>query len=217
MDYDQFLKLVAGRRSIRKLKSDPIPDGHIEKLVEAARWAPSGGNTQPWEFIAVRKPELKAAITEAVEAARRQAMADSGSQYVSSAAYASAPLFMLFFGDTRLKELGPPPVRMASPARWQSILTSSLAIAYQYMALAAVTLGLGSCWVSAVMHPLAEPRIRELLGVPDYMQIYDMMAVGYPDMEPAPKPLREVSDMLHFDVCGEADFRTVEQIGKLFG
>lgn len=64
MDYDALLELVKNTRSIRRFKSDPIPDEYIDKIIEVARWAPSGFNQQPWEFIAVRKPELRKKIAE---------------------------------------------------------------------------------------------------------------------------------------------------------
>ena len=66
MDYDTLLKLVKKRRSIRRFKPDPIPNEYIEKIIEVARWAPSGFNMQPWEFIVVKKPELRRKVVEFV-------------------------------------------------------------------------------------------------------------------------------------------------------
>jgi nitroreductase len=54
MDYETVLELVKKRRSIRRFKTDPIPDDYIDKIIEVARQAPSGFNTQPWEFVVVR-------------------------------------------------------------------------------------------------------------------------------------------------------------------
>src|SRR3972149_4072842 len=62
MDYDGLLELLKKRRSIRRLKPDPVPDDVIDKIIEAARWAPSGANSQPWEFLVVTKKELKEQI-----------------------------------------------------------------------------------------------------------------------------------------------------------
>ena len=47
MNIDELIGLLKLRRSIRKFKPDPIPDAYIEKMIEAARWAPSGANAQP--------------------------------------------------------------------------------------------------------------------------------------------------------------------------
>ena len=57
MDYDSLLELVQKRRSIRRFRSDPIPDEYVDKVLEAARWAPSGSNMQPWVFVAVREKD----------------------------------------------------------------------------------------------------------------------------------------------------------------
>ncbi len=67
MDYDSLLELVKKRRSIRRFKPDPIPDEYVEKIIDVARWAPSGFNMQPWEFVVIRKAELRKKIVELVE------------------------------------------------------------------------------------------------------------------------------------------------------
>ena len=54
--YDMLLDLVKTRHSVRKFKPDPIPDDTIDKILEVARWAMSGANSQPWEFIVVTDP-----------------------------------------------------------------------------------------------------------------------------------------------------------------
>ena len=56
MKYDTLLKIIKSRRSIRKYKSDPVSLEDVMKVLEAARWAPSGNNSQPWEFVVVRDP-----------------------------------------------------------------------------------------------------------------------------------------------------------------
>jgi len=57
MDYESFLKLVKNRRSIRDFKTDPIPDDFVDKIIEAARWAPSSFNEQPWFYIVARRDQ----------------------------------------------------------------------------------------------------------------------------------------------------------------
>ncbi|MBW1802488.1 MAG: nitroreductase family protein [Deltaproteobacteria bacterium] len=64
MDYDSLLELVQKRRSIRRFKPDPIPDEYVDKIIEVARWAPSGFNMQPWEFVVVREAGLKEKIVQ---------------------------------------------------------------------------------------------------------------------------------------------------------
>ena len=58
MDYDGFLELVTHRRSIRRFKPDPIPDDYVIKILDAAHYAMSGGNSQPWEFVVIKDPAV---------------------------------------------------------------------------------------------------------------------------------------------------------------
>src|SRR4026208_957014 len=63
--YDMLLKLVKTRMSVRKFRPDPIPGDTINKILEVARWAMSGANSQPWEFIVVTEPEIKKQLRDA--------------------------------------------------------------------------------------------------------------------------------------------------------
>jgi 5,6-dimethylbenzimidazole synthase len=63
--YDMLLKLVKTRMSVRKFRSDPIPDETVDKILEVARWAMSGANSQPWEFIVVTDPDTKKQLRDA--------------------------------------------------------------------------------------------------------------------------------------------------------
>ena len=59
MDYDRLMEVVKERRSIRAYRPEPVPDDFIGKVVEAARWAPTGANTQPFEFVVVKDQKVK--------------------------------------------------------------------------------------------------------------------------------------------------------------
>jgi 5,6-dimethylbenzimidazole synthase len=63
--YDMLLELVKTRMSVRKFRSDPIPEDTINKILEVARWAMSGANSQPWEFIVVTDPDTKKQLRDA--------------------------------------------------------------------------------------------------------------------------------------------------------
>lgn len=67
MQYEEFLEMVKNRRTIRAIKPDPIPDEMVTKLLEAGRWAPTGFNMQPAEFLVVREAELRASIKKIVD------------------------------------------------------------------------------------------------------------------------------------------------------
>ena len=63
--YDMLLKLVKTRMSVRKFRPDPIPEDTINKILEVSRWAMSGANSQPWEFIVVTDPATKKQLRDA--------------------------------------------------------------------------------------------------------------------------------------------------------
>ena len=63
--YDVLLDLVKARHSVRKFKPDPIPADTIDKILEIARWAMSGANSQPWEFVVVTDPDTKKQLRDA--------------------------------------------------------------------------------------------------------------------------------------------------------
>ena len=223
MDYDDFLELVKRRRSIRKFRPDPIPDENVDRIIEAARWAPSGANTQPWEFIVVREKDLKDGIVQIISEVMSQDLRMAAGQrpgqvpdrrrpHFSPSDIARAPVFILLIGDTRMRALMPLP--MPSDWMWQLIFVSSLANAFMYMQLAATSLGLASRWLTIVNRPPVQSRLKKLLGVPAEMEVYDMMLVGYPDEEPRPKLVRNREEMVHYDYCREEDFRSIEKINE---
>ncbi len=215
MDYEDFLDLAKTRRSIRKFKSDPIPEGSIDRIIEAARWAPSGANSQPWEFVIITEQKLKDGITQIIKEAKRAHFKGEESDKPVPPPHPQgginkAPVFILLLGDTRAKIALPGKIG-EDEKKWRSVLTSSLASAFLYMSLAATTLGLASQWQSAVESPEAEGKIKELLGIPESMYVYEMMVLGYPDMQPGPKRMRENSEITHINYCGENSFRSDEE------
>src|SRR3989337_3498517 len=110
MDYDGLLKLFEKRRSIRKYKNEPVPDEYIDKIIEAGRWAPSGANKQPWEFIIIRTEELKKRIIEILEEQfehmRPMELTKEPELRIKFRAPALGPsVFILPFGDLRTMEI----------------------------------------------------------------------------------------------------------------
>jgi hypothetical protein len=125
--------------------------------------------------------------------------------------FGAAPVFIIPFGDVRTRE-GLPMFHRYSEESWNRTFISSMASAFIYMHLAATSLGLGSQWVSAVTQPAVACFIKQLLGIPAPLQIYDMMALGYPNMTPPPRPVRSREEMVHHDACGVDDFKSDAQV-----
>jgi len=223
MDYDSFLELVKHRRTIRRFRPDPVPEEYIDNIIEAARWAPSGYNLQPWEFVVIRQKKLKDAIVQWVRDYHKLIMKTESAREPWQRVprrpsrdpewdYRNAPVFILVLGDTRLLK-GLPTSMLFDAERRQTIFISSLANAYLYMSLAATTLGIANEWVSSVATAYPHCLVKDLLGIPAELEIYDMMALGYPAYKLGTnKLLRDKVKMVHHDYCGADDFRTGAEV-----
>lgn len=216
MDYEGFLELAKKRRSMRRLKPDPIPDEVVDKVIEAARWAPSGANSQPWEFVVVKKKELKEQIMAVVNADRdaNVRLEESRPPEIRhpmrpSPQVAESPVFIILVGDERTEDAYP---LTAKVNHGRETFISSLADAFLYMHLAAASLGLGSRWVSGVARPYLQPIIKKMLGIPQDLEIYDMIVLGYPDAPPRARNVRPREEMVHRDGYDISKYRSDEQV-----
>jgi nitroreductase len=207
--YDCLLDLVTNRRNVRQFKPDPVPDEYIAKIIEVARWAPSGFHTQPWEFVIVKDREVKAKIVAALDE-HGPAIKDPAKKDVQRSSFRDAPVFILALCDWRAK-VGLPFVPRTNEEA-APLYQSSMANAFLCMHLAATSLGLASQWYTATSRPGAEHAIKEIVGIPEALTIYDMMVVGYQAAPPGPKIVRELAEMMHHDACGVDDFRTDDEV-----
>ena len=89
---------------------------------------------------------------------------------------------------------------------------AGLAYSLIYMHLAATTLGLATRWISAVQAPSTHRLIKDLLGLPEYLEVLDMLVVGYPALKPREKFMRDKKKMIHYGRCQPNDFRTDEEV-----
>jgi nitroreductase len=224
MSYDSLLGLVKKRRSIRRFKSDPVPRELIEKIVEAARWAPSGFNMQPWEYVIVQKEELRRRIVEITSDFWRQSAemetarpSNKGRSWKLTGMnnekgdYTEAPVYIIVCGDPRTVA-GLPMGVQCDLYRRNTIYTSGLASTFLLMHLAAASLGLASQWYSAVQSPYPACMIKDLLKIPMEFDVFDMMVLGYPAIVPPKKFLRDTATMVHWDGCTEQDLRSDAEV-----
>lgn len=223
-NYDQLMQLVQKRRSIRRFKSEPLDKDLINKILEVARWAPSGFSTQPWEFVVLTEKEHRQAIVD-FTAPYWQACLDmeqarpewQGKTWQLKGMtnepgdYSEAPVYILVFGDPRALDALPMGVQ-CDKHRKQLIYQSSLANTFLYMQLAAASLGLAAQWYSAVQTPYSSCLIKKYLGVPEQFDVYDMMVLGYPALTPTKKFMRKLVEMVHFGINNRASFRSDEQV-----
>lgn len=225
MDYEQFLELIKGRRTLRAIKPDPIPDEMVGKLLEAARWAPTGFNMQPVELLVVKDPELRISIKTIVDdyknsdffalEATREAWQGSPWTMETHGRWDCplAPVNILVMGDVR-RRTGLPMAARYSKQKGDSIFESSLSNAFMYMWLAAHALGLAAQPVSAVKYPKVQGLVKDLLNLPDYIYVYDLFLVGYSAMEegPSAKLMRHLEEMVHYERAADAEFISGEDL-----
>jgi len=220
MEYQDLLELVQARRSVRAFAQDPVPDAVVEQVLEVARWAPSGTNSQPWEFVVVRDRPTRERIAGFVkdqaypshdlELTRPEDMRwPSAARPVSDPGWRDAPVLIVVCGDLRTQKSYPLVTQLV---RGELVFDSSLASAFLYMALAATTLGLGCQWTTATSSPYVMPLVMETLGIPSDLVIYDTMALGYPAMQPRPRIVRDRSELVHHEHYDQARYRTDEQV-----
>ena len=168
------LEAIKGRRSIRAFKNQDVPAEIVEKLIEAARRAPSAGNIQPWEFVVVRKPEIKRRL---VEAALDQTFIEE------------APVVIAVCANEGRSSLG-------YGVRGKTLYCiQDTAAAIQNILLAAYSLGLGTCWIGA----FREERARETLKTPHGVRPIAIIPVGYPAEAPPPPGRRPISQIVRYE------------------
>ena len=158
MSQDIF-DVIRKRRSIRIYKKKPVPPELVAKVLEAATFAPSAGNEQPWEFVVVYDDELKKKLWEA--ALKQDHVRD-------------APVVIVVCGDL-MKASEKYGIRGE-----RLYVIQDVAAAIQNMLLAAHFLGLGSCWVGA----FDEEEVKLLCALPDHLRPLALITLGYPDESP---------------------------------
>lgn len=179
---DAVLDAIFARRSIRRYEQRPVPRGLIETALQAATWAPSAHNRQPWRFAVVETPATKEALARAMgDRLRADLTADGVPAAVidkdTSRSYAritSAPVAVVLC--LTLADMDTYPDERRSRNEYLMAVQSA-AMAGQNFLLAASALGLGACWMCA---PLFVPDVvRGVLDLPDDWQPQALLTLGY--------------------------------------
>lgn len=156
-----FIDLVKKRQSTRKYTDRPVPENAMKKCLEAARLAPSASNSQPWKFIVVDEPELKAAISSKTY--------DKVLRFNKFVDQAPVLLVITLEKEKAITRLG----RAVKNKEWRLM---DVGIAAEHFCLQAEELGLGTCMIGWFY----EQEVKDLLGVPKDTSIALMISVGYP-------------------------------------
>jgi nitroreductase len=176
-----FFSVVRTQRAHRAFTTEAVPDELVERVLEAATYAPSAENTQPWVFIVVRDSTARARIGEL----NRQAWEGGGREFSrprlspevfakveagATGGIANAPVLIVVCGDTsRCVE---------------AVLESSVWPAVQNLLLAAHALGLGSALTTITT--VFGDELRSLLALPDHVRPLGVVPLGWPAKQLGP-------------------------------
>jgi nitroreductase len=165
-------KAIKNRRSIRTFKDTGIPNKTVDELIEAAQWAPSAGNIQPWEFIIIRKQETKHKLAEAA---------------LNQTFIEEAPVVIVACANENRSAQ-----RYGQRGATLYCLQDTAA-AIQNINLAAHALRLGTCWIGA----FNEDEARQILNIPEGIRPIAIVPVGVPNESPQPRKKRPTDEIVH--------------------
>ena len=186
----QLDHLMRSRQSIRVYKDKGVDRDILAQIFDTCRYAPSGSNLQPVNWIVVDQQEKIRALAQLAIDWMKQVI-DSQHELATKLPLSSV-VQAWQNGEDRIFR-GAPVVLITHAPRVGSLPLESCVIAMTYFDLMAATKGLGSCWVGFLMLAAAHhPPIRQALGIPDEHLLYGAMVVGYPKYAykriPARKP-----------------------------
>ena len=179
-------------RAVRRLRTDPIPDDVLERVLQAACWAPTGGNMQPWKVLVVTDPELKEGLRDIYQPQWQRYMVGFKQRLEGQPeAFVESQMRVAKAGDYLADHLHQAPailVFCANPAamaitdakldRISMVGGGSVYPAVQNAMLACVAEGLG-CTLTT-LHCLREGEVKDLLDIPDSWATVALVPIGYP-------------------------------------
>ncbi|MGD2250013.1 MAG: nitroreductase family protein [Candidatus Methanofastidiosia archaeon] len=199
------IDLIRKRRSIRHFKTDFVRPEAIKVVLDAARWAPSSNNSQPWEFVVVSEKEEKVPMAELyVDAYRKEAedllFREDAEDFFDNP-YKVKKRILNMLDMLRHQLLDPPYIIVVcvDPEKSRSYLLESGA-AIQNMMLTAWDLKLGSCCIELVTTLVSEyyemDKLKMLLGIPENIVVVALVPIGKIDKMPV-KPERQILKDFH--------------------
>lgn len=198
-------KAILERRSIRKFKGAPVPENIVMEIIKLACSAPSPGNRQMWHFTVITNNNLKDNLAGAINETFEEMLKDSGKEasFLSGAAHGAtffrkAPVVIAVSTlrySSRFDEA------MLITGRDQAYIDNlrcrpdlqSVGAAIQTMLLVAYERGLGTCYMTGPM--AARHRLEEILEIKQPRSLAAFVAMGYPEVEPHRKALKDFSEM----------------------
>ena len=169
----ELAEAIQKRRSIRKYLPRKVENDKLDRVLEAARLAPSAKNLQEWRFVVFRDEGRRKRLAEA---AKGQTFV--GEAPVVIASCATITDYVMTCG--------------------QLTYPIDLAIAVEHMVLQATAEGLGTCWIGAFY----EEEVKKVLNIPPEVRVVALLPMGYPDESPFPRPRKVKDEIVAFETWG---------------
>ena len=193
---------IEQRRSIRKFKSDPVPQEQINALLDSARLAPSACNAQPWRFKVVKDETTRLKLAQA---AFNQTFIASApvvfvccvdiNGYLDGSVSGTQDLGKIRVVDEHVVEVILDRIKSVSKKSFEEIgisIALNTAIAIEHIALRALDFGLGTCWVRL----FEEGKIKNIFGWKKNISVVALLPTGYPAESPPLRNRLSLNDIL---------------------
>lgn len=209
MDGKRFLETIQKRRSVRVYKSGKVTEPELGLILEAARWAPSGANTQPWEFVVTRDRAKMKRVREIYDNEWKRHKREDPVHYkgLKKDYVGDVSVLVLVCGDPRTMKAY---LTTRQPGDREKLFQASVANAVEHMMLIAASMGLGTVWVS--VREEVEPELRELFRVPRPLRLLWTVPIGHARNWPKAKPRRKVSAFTHYEIYDAKKLRAESEI-----
>ena len=196
--------VIRQRRSIRKYTNQPVPDQLVLDVLEAASWAPSAHNSQPWRFIILQDNKLKGDLAEqmaeawALDLKKEGVTVEKEKVIERRDRFANAPVLILAcltmeglhkFSDKEKQQYE------------RDLAVESLGAGLENLLLTAHNVGLGACWFCAPA--FCKETVRKVLKIPDSVEPSALVLLGYPAESPTVPRRKMLEEYCFRDVWGK--------------
>src|SRR5271167_4943334 len=217
--YSALMDVVRNRMTNREfVPGYKVPKEHFEMILEAARHAPSGANAQPWHYIIVNDPGTRKALTKCfLDEQQHRAKLRMGFPTPNYRGVETAPGLIVVCCDYRFMRAFPVLLDCSEEDKRykenaERILLQSVAASAMSAHLAAAALGYAVWWITAVGQDEMQRNIRPLLGIPEELDVVDIMCFG-PPLKPSYKRWKKPLDQIvSWDRFNHQNLMTVKQI-----
>jgi nitroreductase/NAD-dependent dihydropyrimidine dehydrogenase PreA subunit len=193
ISFEQCVQLVKSRRSIREFKDKAVPSEECERIIEAARYAPTGHNNQDVRWLVVNDRD------------KVREIADIGARWLRGAMKTNARMAEMFGNIIKLMDAGRDMFLQGAPAvvltyaeKGNKVAEVDCIIALAYFDLLAKTAGLGCCWGGFMMMASASyPEMIEAINLPEGCTPYGALMMGYPKYHYQRIPARKQANIAY--------------------